>query len=166
LNSDYESPTGDGALSEDDVLDELEDTGGYPKVKEKGGNTILRESIGMKPGRTGVKGVIQDRNEMVELERERRGKKIQEMNEKMEKMNMGGMTYLEEKAFDEREEWKRYAEEEWADTRLAKQELRSGKFGHLREVGVTNFVRALEDEASDVWVVVHIFDKVSIYPHR
>jgi len=157
VNSDFESPDENVAGSDDDVLDELEDTSGFPKVNKSREDTISRESIGMKPGRTGVKGVIRDRREVVELERERRGRRIKELNKRMESMNLGGMTVEEEKAFDEEEEKRRFAEEEWDEMRRARKESRSGKFGHLREVGVTNFVSAIEDEDPNVWVVVHIY---------
>ncbi|THG96990.1 hypothetical protein EW145_g7681, partial [Phellinidium pouzarii] len=33
-----------------------------------------------------------------------------------------------------------------------------GRFGHLREVGVNNFVAAVEEEARGVWVVVHLYE--------
>jgi hypothetical protein len=145
-------------------LDELEDTGGFPKLKSGSGKGGVRsgESIGMKPGRTGVKGVIRDRNEMEDIERERRGRRNKELNDKMESMNLGGMTFDEEKAFEDREMKRRLAEEDWEETKRARRALRSGKFGHLREVGMSNFVSAVEDEARGVWVVVHIYDQVSV----
>jgi hypothetical protein len=95
------------------------------------------------------------------MERERRGRRIKDLNKRMEGMDLGGMTVLEEKAFDD-EERRRHAEENWEEMRKARRELRTGKFGHLREVGVSNFVSAIEDESPNVWVVVHIYDQVSI----
>jgi len=109
-----------------------------------------------------VKGVIRDRKEMDDIEREKRGRRIREMNEKMERMDLGGMTFDEENAYDEKEARRRLMEEgvDWKETRKVRQELRSGRFGHLREVGVTNFVSAIEGEVRGVWVVVHIYDKL------
>jgi hypothetical protein len=159
-----DSDGGNGVGSGDDVLQELEDTSGFPKLKSGSGKGGVRsgESIGMKPGRTGVKGVIRDRNEMEDIERERRGRRNKELNDKMESMNLGGMTYDEEKVFEDREMKRRLAEEDWEETKRARRALRSGKFGHLREVGMSNFVSAIEDEARGVWVVVHIYDQVSV----
>jgi hypothetical protein len=148
------------------VLDELEDTSGFPKTKSNRGE-VMRESIGMRPGRTGVKGVLRDRREHIDLEKEKRGWKVKEMNERMERMNLGGMTFSEEQAFDEqqKEEGERRTVQgvDWAERRRTKMEMRTGRFGHLREVGVSNFVGAIEDEAPGVWVVVHIYDRVSFH---
>ena len=44
----------------------------------------------MWPGRTGVKGVIRDRNEANSTARDKRALKIAEINKKMEKANLGG----------------------------------------------------------------------------
>ena len=87
------------------------------------------------------------------------------MNQKMERMNLGGMTYDEEKEFDEREARRIEMLEsiDWRETEQTRSELRSGKFGHLREVGVRNFVSAIDEEAQGVWVVVHIYDQVSSF---
>jgi hypothetical protein len=95
VNSDIDdSDGGNGAGGGDDVLDELEDTRGFLKLKSSSVKKGVRagESIGMKPGRTGVKGVIQDRNEMEDIERERRVRRNKELDIKMESMNLGGMT--------------------------------------------------------------------------
>ena len=159
INSDFESSEEKGLVDsndDQDVLDELEDTSNYPKVSKT--TNVVRESIGMGPGRTGVKGVIRDRKEMNTIERERQRVKLKETNERMERMNLGGMTYLEEKAFDEAKE----AEDDnsWEERRKTRMEFRSGKFGHLREIGVSNFVGAIENEAPNVWVVVHLYDRV------
>jgi hypothetical protein len=126
------------------------------------------ESIGMGPGRTGVKGVIRDRNEVVEKQREKKEKEMKDLRSKMEKLAMsaGGKTYfeeVEEKKNAEKEELEK-ASEEYRKQRW--REIRSGrkgqKFGHLREVGVGGFVDAVEKERSDIWVVMHIYDPVSL----
>ena len=53
-------------------------------------------SIGMGPGRTGVKGVIRDRDEANTRARETRAREIKELNQRMEKASLGGKTFLEE----------------------------------------------------------------------
>jgi hypothetical protein len=170
VNSDYESGNDEDPIEreeeEEDVLDELEDTSGYPKVNTDRGQ-LRRESIGMKPGRTGVKGVLKDQKEHIDLEREKRGRKVREMNERMERMNLGGMTFMEEQAFDderqrekEEEEGKVSKSDDWRGTKV---ELKTGRFGHLREVGMSNFVSAIEDEEPGVWVIVHLYDQASTY---
>ena len=50
----------------------------------------------MGPGRTGVKGVIRDRDEAAELVREKRAREAEEMRAKMEAASLGGKTFLEE----------------------------------------------------------------------
>jgi len=154
-NPDYESPPED----EDDVLDELESTTSPRPTRT---TEPPRESIGMMPGRTGVKGVIRDRDEAVSIENSRKAKEIKELNEKMERSNLGGLTYLEEKALDEKEAAKALEEErKYDDIRerhRLRVELRQGEFGYLREVGFSNFVNAIEKERPGVWVVVHLYD--------
>lgn len=122
----------------------------------------------MGPGRTGVKGVIRDRDEAVELVREKRTKEAEELRLKMEAANLGGKTFLEE----ERE---KVARGETADELVMKEisrtnererrglwgQKREGRFGHLREVGIKGFVTAVEKEERGVWVVVHLYDSVS-----
>ena len=175
INSDYEFSEERvtlGADDDGDVLDELEDTSNYPKLPKP--SSVVRESIGMKPGRTGVKGVLRDRNELNALEEMRRRAKIREMNERMERMDLGGMTYLEEKAFDEEAERQHEldAENDWEERRRTRMEFRTGRFGHLREIGVSNFVGTIENEAPNVWVVVHVYDQVrpfirySLFSHK
>ncbi|EAU88654.2 hypothetical protein CC1G_01027 [Coprinopsis cinerea okayama7 len=122
-----------------------------------------QESIGMGPGRTGVKGVIRDRNEAEQLMKEKKAKEVEEMRLKMEKSSLGGKTYLEE----ERE---KAARGEKADELVMKEiekqnekrdvwgRKREGRFGHLREVGLRGFLDAVEKEDSMTWVVVHLYD--------
>ncbi|ESK91951.1 phosducin-like protein [Moniliophthora roreri MCA 2997] len=119
-----------------------------------------QESIGMGPGRTGVKGVIRDRDEAVEMNRQKRSREMEEMRKKMEKSSLGGKTFLEE----EREK----PAGEKVDELIAKERekerfdvfgrTRENKFGHLREVGVHNFVAAVEKEEKGIWVVVHLYE--------
>jgi len=102
-------------------------------------HTHLTDSIGMGPGRTGVKGVIRDRNEAVARERSRKAEDLSELAVQMEHANLGGKTFLEEQ------------------NQHATLEQQRGRFGHLREVGLNGFVSAVEDDQT-VWVVVHIYD--------
>lgn len=120
----------------------------------------------MGPGRTGVKGVIRDRDEAAEIDRQKRAKDAVELRKKMEATSLGGKTFLEE----ERE---KAAKGETADELVTREmakaqekrdvwgQKREGKFGHLREVGVKGFLAAVEKEERGVWVVVHLYDSVS-----
>ncbi len=49
----------------------------------------------MGPGRTGVKGVIRDRNEAAARERLRKTAELAELASRMEHANLGGLTFLE-----------------------------------------------------------------------
>ncbi|KAI0702257.1 hypothetical protein BC835DRAFT_1321199 [Cytidiella melzeri] len=110
------------------------------------------DSIGMGPGRTGVKGVIRDRDEAASAARFKRSQDISAMNKAMEKASLGGKTWAEE----ERE--KQLAEDVREGGSLKRAPLSKGRFGHLREVGERGYVEAVESEARNVWVVVHIYD--------
>lgn len=110
------------------------------------------DSIGMGPGRTGVKGVIRDRAEAESLARAKRGEEVRDLNRAMEKASLGGKTWGEE----DRE---RRAELARLEGPSVPKSARGGRFGHLREVGVRSFVQSVE-EGPDVWVVVHIYDPV------
>lgn len=108
------------------------------------------ESIGMGPGRTGVKGVIRDQHEAATLQAERRAREMEEVRRRMERANLGGKTFLEEEA-----------EKEAVDPERRTDVLglpRAGRFGHLREVGRGGFVSAVEMEDRGVWVVVHLYE--------
>ena len=116
----------------------------------------------MGPGRTGVKGVIRDRNEAAEIRREKKAREVEEVRKRMEASSLGGKTFLE----DERE---RAAKGEKVDglvmSELEKKQTgrkRGGKFGHLREVGLKGFLGAVENEDKSVWVVVHLYDPVNM----
>lgn len=123
----------------------------------------------MGPGRTGVKGVIRDRDEAAEIRREKKAREMEELRKKMEASSLGGKTFLE----DERE---RAAKGEKVDGLVLKElekkerkqdvfgRKREGKFGHLREVGFKGFLGAVENEDKTVWVVVHLYDPVSHIP--
>ncbi|KAJ7217836.1 thioredoxin-like protein, partial [Mycena pura] len=121
------------------------------KEQENGKN-----SIGLGPGRTGVKGVIRDRDEAEGMERDKRAKDLAIVMQQMEKSHLGGKTYLEE----EREKG------DDADELVLKErerrnvfgQTRQGRFGHLREVGIKGFLPAVEGEAKATWVVVHIYE--------
>jgi len=165
------SPDHDTGWHDDDLISEEQ------KYQEKGldydSDTARRkaqqhaqsESIGMGPGRTGVKGVIRDRDEAAEIRREKKAREVEEVRKKMEASSLGGKTFLE----DERE---RAAKGEKVDglvmKELEKEESkrdvfgrkREGKFGHLREVGIKGFLGAVENEDKSVWVVVHLYDPV------
>jgi len=148
-------------------LDYDSDTARRDVNKPRKDKEVQPGSIGMGPGRTGVKGVIRDRDEAVEIHRERRAKEAEELRKKMEASNLGGKTFLEE----ERE---KIVQGEKADdlvrgeiekTQQGKQDMfgkkREGLFGHLREVGLKGFVAAVEKEEKGIWVVVHLYDSVS-----
>jgi len=107
-------------------------------------------SIGMGPGRTGVKGVIRDRAEAVALARSKRAQEIHDMNRAMERASLGGKTWAEE----ERE---RSAEKARLEGGSGDRRLHRGRFGFLREVGVSSFVQAVEEDRN-TWVLVHIYD--------
>lgn len=133
-------------------------------------------SIGMGPGRTGVKGVIRDRDEVRERNRARKETEMRQVQKMMEKSSLsaGGKTFLEEEV--ERQRIKREEEGE-ADPEKSRppkkgkylEVLRApiarggaGVFGHLREVGSSGYVQAVEKEERDVWVVVHIYHPVCL----
>jgi len=130
----------------------------------------LHQSIGMGPGRTGVKGVIRDRDEAAQIQREKKAKEVEEMRSKMESATLNGTTFLDE----ERE---KAARGEKADGLVMREvermmeissapwhKKRHGKFGHLREVGLKGFLSAIEKEEKSVWVVVHLYDSVCRSP--
>ena len=99
----------------------------------------------MGPGRTGVKGVIRDRNEAAARERSRKAEESAELAARMERANLGGKTFLEER-----------------DGAVTLERRQRGRFGHLREVGLEGFVSAVEED-QNVWVVVHIYDPVRAF---
>ncbi|KAJ7496043.1 thioredoxin-like protein [Mycena galericulata] len=118
------------------------------------------DSIGMGPGRTGVKGVIRDRDEAEEMERANRARNLATMMKQMEKSNLGGKTYLEEEREkgEDADKLVLKERERVEERRNVFGQTRQGKFGHLREVGVKGFLSAVEGEAKGTWVVVHIYE--------
>ncbi|KAI0266448.1 thioredoxin-like protein [Gloeopeniophorella convolvens] len=135
------SPT--RSASPDGHSEGSDDDGGWGKQQiseETDTQTQHTDSIGMGPGRTGVKGVIRDRDEAAARQRTRKAEELAELASRMERANLGGKTYLEEQ-----------------DEHSVFGGRRRGRFGHLREVGLKGFVPAVEED-SDVWVVVHIYD--------
>ncbi|KAI0916682.1 hypothetical protein AcV5_003104 [Taiwanofungus camphoratus] len=117
-----------------------------------------QESIGMGPGRTGVKGVIRDHAEAAALARSKRAQEIVALNRAMEKASLGGKTWAEEERERERERVAGRAQLGGKASRLMEGSgARAGRFGHLMEVGVRSFVQAVEEDRT-VWVLVHIYD--------
>ena len=114
------------------------------------------------PGRTGVKGVIRDRNEAEKSARDKRTTKIKELNKRLEKASLTGMSYLEEKALDQDEDHEELEEIRFARVRDKGRTSHggSGRFGHLREVGLDGFLKAVEAEERHVWVVLHLYHPV------
>jgi len=111
------------------------------------------------PGRTGVKGVIRDRDEAERSVRDKRAAEIKELNKRMEKASLTGMTYLEEKALEQDKGDEELEEIRFARVRDKGRTARSGggRFGHLREVGLDGFLKAVEAEEPHVWVVLHLY---------
>ncbi|KAF8342892.1 thioredoxin-like protein [Cantharellus anzutake] len=139
------------------------------------------ESIGLGPGRTGVKGVIRDRNEALQLERERSQRRLRELRSRQEKSSLayGGLTVLEEEKLRKKDRENRNSSEEEGEEEDEENEKRSYRgrnmktyfemrratfedarpvFGHLREVALSGFVKAVEKEDRDVWVLVHLYE--------
>ncbi|KAG8998190.1 hypothetical protein FRB94_010442 [Tulasnella sp. JGI-2019a] len=132
-----------------------------------------QESIGMGPGRTGVKGVIKDRNEAMERSKDKTREEKEELNARMKKMDLSARTYFEDQEAEDAtkgESSKQRDGDAWQDIegwrRRRLEELRTGSgtsggpgnFGHLREVGAGGFVEAVDKVPRNVWVVLHIYD--------
>lgn len=151
-----------------------------PEIREE---DVASESIGMGPGRTGVKGVIRDRDEARERDRVRQASALREMRRKMEKAAITGKTFFEEE--DDRHGQKAKEEANESDSEsdnatrrrqtrpggtvsvrfpgtLGGGETRDTKYGYLREVGVSGFVQAVEQVDRTVWVVVHLYHPVRL----
>lgn len=114
------------------------------------------------PGRTGVKGVIRDRNEAERNTRDKRAAEIKDLNKRMEKASLTGMTYLEEQALEQDEGDEELEQIRFARVRDKGLTSHGGgcRFGHLREVGLEGFLKAVEQEERDVWVVLHLYHPV------
>lgn len=142
----YDSPDGDATNAQDNYT----------------------ESIGMGPGRTGVKGVIRDRDESERIDREKRDRGVREIQKRMEKSSLGGKTFLEEereKGSNEKVDEMVLKEREAAAQRRHDVfgQKKEGRFGHLREVGIKGFLAAVEEETAGVSVIVHLYDSVCSY---
>jgi hypothetical protein len=117
----------------------------------------------MGPGRTGVKGVIRDRNEATSISHLKHAKEIDELNKRLEKASLVGKTFLEDER--DRNQGKGLSETESGEGANAQfWRTKGGRFGHLREVGVKGFVPAIEQEDRGVWVVVHLYEPVCSFP--
>ena len=132
------------------------------------------ESVGMGPGRTGVKGVIRDRNEALARDRLRQREEMREIRRKMERTAITGKTYAEEEESKQRQQTTQLEDEE-SDEEVARVRSRKGHtmmfpgptsgrenstYGYLREVGSNGFVQAVEQVDRNVWVVVHLYHPV------
>lgn len=143
-----------------DYDSEQEGRDNIKKAVQSQGDMGQQESIGMGPGRTGVKGVIRDRNEAESTAKSKQRREMEEMNRKMEKASLGGKTFLEE----EKERLLEKAILEGShEITFSKGNGGKAKFGHLREVGLDGFLRSVEQEERGVWVVIHIYDPVCFY---
>ncbi|GJJ13080.1 hypothetical protein Clacol_007330 [Clathrus columnatus] len=115
---------------------------------------------------TGVKSVIRDRKEAVRRDQVARGKRIRDINQRLEKMALVATTYAQDEELQVLEK----AAEVGLDEREAvirKQMLEhTGRFGHLREVGPSSFVDAIEGVPKSTWVVLHIYDSTSSRCHN
>ncbi|KAK7005698.1 Phosducin domain-containing protein [Favolaschia claudopus] len=127
----------------------------YLKEQEK-----QLDSIGMGPGRTGVKGVIRDRDEAEALKRGKQSRDLAAAMDKLEKTHLGGKTYLEEEREkgEDADELVLKERQRMEERKNVFGETRKGRFGHLREVGVKGFLHAVEDEQKGTWVVVHLYE--------
>jgi hypothetical protein len=167
------SPSPDAGWHDDEYNQgsdsELSSSLGARGVNSRSTADATRESIGMGPGRTGVKGVIRDRAEVTERNRTLREREVEEVRRRMEMMGRGGMTALEEDRERRRENGVGEDEGE-NEVDVGNRDVgarrdvfgyeKEGTFGHLREVGMGSFVAAVEREARGVWVVVHLYEAV------
>jgi hypothetical protein len=112
----------------------------------------------MGPGRTGVKGVIRDQAEAMAKEKSKIALNVSALNRKMEATSLaaGGRTWQE----DEDERRIEQGLEPIQRSKSGATGKPAIKYGHLREVGVANYVEAVEDP--NARVIVHIYDPVCI----
>ena len=112
-----------------------------------------------------MKGVIRDRDEANSIARDKRALEIAEINKRMEKASLGGKTFLEEEREREIEKTLREGptkvDEKYEEKTDVFGRVKVGRFGHLREVGVSGFVDAVEKEERGVWVVLHLYEPAS-----
>jgi hypothetical protein len=114
-------------------------------------------------GRTGVKGVIRDRDEAAGMARAQRTRDAAELARRMERTALTARTYAEDEAAAKleraREEGRTLSDDDEDGARRDVWGEPKGRFGHLREVGVGGFVAAVEDERR-TWVLVHLYESV------
>ncbi|TFK47037.1 thioredoxin-like protein [Heliocybe sulcata] len=118
--------------------------------KQQASNSV---GVGV-PGRTGVKGVIRDKQEADRYAREKQKREVDEVSRRMEGAALSARTYREE---EEERMWEKQMLEGGARDFFGAGGKAPGRFGHLREVGVKGFLPAIEGEDRDVWVVVHLY---------
>lgn len=108
---------------------------------------------------TGVKSVIRDRNEAVRRDQERRKKFIRDKNNRLEKIALVTTTYGQD---EELRRLEKAAEEGLDEREVINKRMfeRPTRFGHLREVGPSTFVDAIDGVPKDTWVVLHVYDPV------
>jgi len=125
-------------------------------VNEEDDRPVLHDSIGMGPGRTGVKGVIRDRAEALATERAKKSAELAALNRQLERTSLaaGGRTWEE----DEADRRVREGLEPFSGVLGDSKRDNAKKYGYLREVGAGNYVNAVED--NNARVVVHIYDPV------
>lgn len=156
------SPSPDtGKWPDDEYTDNYSDSGGPPNRLTFPGAQANGVGVGVQ-GRTGVKGVIRDRNEAERSARDKRAAEIKELNKRMEKASLTGLTYLEGKILEQGEDDEELEQIRFARVRDNGQTSHSGsgRFGHLREVGLDGFLKAVEAEELHVWVVLHLYHPV------
>jgi len=158
-SSPIRTPSPDAGWHDDELNSDNECEKDRPYQHKQPFNYLMHESVGMAPGRTGVKGVIRDRNEALNTAREKRKLELAELNKRMEKANLSGKTFLEE----ERErEIEKLMMERSSGRVEEKMDLfgrnKGTRFGHLREVGLEGFLDAVEQEEKSVWVIVHLYE--------
>lgn len=134
----------------------------------KGGEMPTRAPGGGKRGHsrnTGVKGVRADYKEAQRAKQSGNGA----LNGLAEKVRTKMVVSLdkEEEEDDELAELRRKRLQELqmqgSGERRGSDALGNRVFGHLREVGVEGYVNAVEEEDEDVAVVVHLYERVSLF---
>jgi len=160
------TPSPDAGWHDDELSDEArrQQWDGHSDKEHRQAREEYGESIGMVSGRTGVKGVIRDRNESEKINREKMIHEVERIRREMEKSSLGGKTFLEEergKGLDEEVD-EIVLRERMNDAEELRKDIfgrpREGRFGHLREVGAKGFLNGVEKEERSIWVVVHLYD--------
>lgn len=115
---------------------------------------------------TGVKSVIRDRNEAARRDREKHIEHVRSINHRLEKMALITTTYAqdEELRLLEKATEEGLSQDQGISKRMLSQ--RPGRFGHLREIGPSGFIDAIDGAPKDTWVVLHIYDPTSSRCHE